>query len=908
VTSSGDGDASPQRTHPWADSPEAVLRALTTTPERGLSDREAAERLRRHGPNRLRRSQRRGVGRMLWDQFATPVVALLVAAAVVALAVGEVVEGVAIFAVVFINAGIGFVTERRAVRSMEALRELGHRAANVRREGSVRSVSAELLVPGDIVVLDAGDVLSADVRLLAASRLQADQSPLTGESLPTGKGAEPVSADAPLAERTCMLFKGTAVTRGAGEGVVVATGMETELGRISSLVEAAEPEATPLEKRLDRLARVLIGLTLAVATLVAVAMVSSGRGLYLAVEIALALAVATIPEGLPIVATVALARGMWRMARRNALVEQLAAVETLGSTTVLLADKTGTLTENRMTAVELRLDRGRVEIEGTGLETEGGFRLDGEPVAAADVPELFEALRIGVLCNNASLRSDPSGRREATGDPTEVALLVAGAKADLVREALLREQPEALELAFDPDTKRMATLHGADGPLLAAVKGAPEALLAGCATVRTAEGTRRLEASERAHWLALAEEMAAGGERVLALATAEAPSGRAFDFQGMVLLGLVGLFDPPREGVRTAIDACQAAGVRVAMVTGDHGATAWTIASAVGLIDPAPGDPISFVDGSTLPPLAVLSEPQRRELLLAPVVARATPRLKLDLIELHQHHGAVVAMTGDGVNDAPALKKADIGIAMGQRGTQVAREAADMVLQDDELETVVAAIAQGRAIYANIRKFVVYLMSCNVSEIIAVGLGAMAQGPLPILPLQILFLNLVTDVFPALALGVCEGSPALMREPPRDPREPVLTRGHWRSIFGLGGVIALSVLAALGLAVHWLGKPAREATSVAFMTLAMAQLWHVFTMRNRGSGWIRNEITRNPWVWAAVALCLLLIALAVGWPPLATVLSVVNPGRSGWMLAVGASFVPLLVGQLTLLRRFGRSF
>jgi Ca2+-transporting ATPase len=330
------------------------------------------------------------------------------------------------------------------------------------------------------------------------------------------------------------------------------------------------------------------------------------------------------------------------------------------------------------------------------------------------------------------------------------------------------------------------------------------------------------------------------------------------------------------------------------------------VASAVGLIDPAPGERISFVDGRDLPALETLSKAEARDLLAAPVIARATPRQKLELIELHQRSGEVVAMTGDGVNDAPALKKADIGIAMGLRGTQVAREAADMVLLDDELGTIVEAVAQGRAIFANLCKFVVYLMSCNVSEIFAVGLGAVAQGPLPLLPLQILFLNLVTDVFPALALGVCEGSPALMRERPRDPREPMLTQQHWRSIFGLGFVIAVSVLAALGLAVLWLDMPAREATTVSFLTLALAQLWHVFSMRNPRSGWVRNEVTRNPWVWGALALCLALLLVAVHWPPLARVLSTANPGVRGWGLALSLSFAPLVAGQLTLTRAAGR--
>jgi Ca2+-transporting ATPase len=848
--------------------------------------------------------RRRSGWRILWDQFASLIVALLAAAALVAFAFREVVEGLAIGAVVFINAAIGFVTERRAVRSMEALRELGHRETTVRREGSVRALPASLLVPGDIVVLEAGDVLTADLRLLSASRLQADESPLTGESMPVEKRAEPVARDAPLAERASLLFKGTALTRGSGEAVVVATGMATELGRISSLVEAAEPETTPLEKRLDRLARRLIGLTLAIAALVAVVVIASGRGPFFAVEIAIALAVATIPEGLPIVATLALARGMWRMARHDALVEQLNAVETLGSTTVILADKTGTLTENRMTLVEIRLAKGRIEVEGTGLETSGRFRIGDETIVPSERPALLEALRAGVLCNNATLERSPDGEARTTGDPTEVALLVAGAKGGLERGELLREWPEILELAFDPDTKRMATLHGRPDAPVAAVKGAPETVLPGCTSVRTAAGTEPLDAAERTRWLTLADEMAASGERVLALATARSGSASAFDFEQLVLLGLVGFFDPPRERVHAAIDACQDAGIRVAMVTGDHGATAWTVARAVGLIHAEPGAPPSFVDARELPPLESLSPARTRELLEAPVIARATPAQKLDLIGLHQRAGAVVAMTGDGVNDAPALKKADIGVAMGLRGTQVAREAADMVLRDDELGTIVTAVAQGRAIFANIRKFVVYLMSCNVSEILAVGLGVLAQGPLPILPLQILFLNLVTDVFPALALGVGEGSPALMRQAPRDPREAVLTRQHWRSIFVHGGVIATSVLAALALAVFQLEKPAAEATTVAFLTLAMAQLWHVFTMRHPQSGWIRNEITRNPWVWGALGLCLALLLAAVYWPPLAAILAVANPGAAGWATAVALSLVPWLAGQLSLLPRF----
>jgi Ca2+-transporting ATPase len=397
--------------------------------------------------------------------------------------------------------------------------------------------------------------------------------------------------------------------------------------------------------------------------------------------------------------------------------------------------------------------------------------------------------------------------------------------------------------------------------------------------------------------------MASRGQRVLALAKRSQRDPAAFRYEDLTLLGLVGLLDPPRAGVRRAIEACRAAGIRVVMVTGDHGGTAWHVAAATGLIEPSDGEPVSFLDARTVSSFERLDDREAREVLRTPIVARATPRQKLELLSLFQRHGAVVAMTGDGVNDAPALKKADIGVAMGQRGTQVAREAADVVLLDDELGTIVTAVAQGRAIFTNIRKFVLYLLSCNVSEIVAVAAVSLAQGPLPVLPLQILFLNLVTDVFPALALGVGEGSPALLLDPPRRADEPLLARRHWARIFVLGSIIALSVLGALALAVTVLGKSGREATTISFLTLALAQLWHVFSMREPGSAWWRNEITANPWIWGALLLCLALIGLAVYWPPLATVLAVADPGADGWGLGLGMSAIPLLAGQLGLARR-----
>ncbi len=884
---------------PWASSTAETLALLGVDPRRGLG--EAAVRARRavHGPNRLREVPPRSAWRILVDQLASLLVALLAVASGLAFAFGEPIEGLAIAAVIGLNTGVGFLTEHRAVRSMEALRALARMSATVRRGGRVRRLPAEELVPGDIVLVEGGDVLSADLRLIEASKLQADESTLTGESFPVAKRVAAVLAETPLAERSSMLFKGTAVTRGSGEGVVVATGMATELGRISALVAVAEPETTPLEKRLAALARRLIGLTLAIAAGVAAVGLLGGRPLLLMIEISIALAVAAVPEGLPIVATVALARGMWRMARRNALMERLSAVETLGSTSVILTDKTGTLTENRMSVVAARTADAEIAIGGSGVAIAGSFESGGAPIDVGQEPVLAEALRLGALCNNATLHVRPEdGHVEAVGDPTEVALLVAARKAGLERATLVARAPERAEIAFDPDLKLMATLHD-DGALFAAVKGAPEAVLERSTRVRTRRGDVELTTAERGRWLRWVDEMAGRGERVLAVATRTLPAPDAPPYADLTLLALFALLDPARERVADAIAACRDAGIRVVMVTGDHGTTAWTVARAVGLVDAGTDGALRPLDARGLGAIEKLSEEEIRAVLAAPVIARANPQQKLELIALHQRHGAVVAMTGDGVNDAPALKKADIGIAMGRRGTQVAKEAAAMVLQDDDFGSIVSAVAQGRAIFRNIRAFCLYLLSCNVSEILAVGAATLAQGPLPILPLQILFLNLVTDVFPALALGVGEGGRALMHEPPRDPKEPILTRGHWRAIVALGATIAAAVLAALALALAR-GMGERRATTVAFLTLAMAQLWHVFDMRDPASPWIRNEITRNPWVWGALGTCVGLLLVALELRPLAEVLSLETPGLEGWGIVLGMSALPLVVGQIVL--------
>lgn len=889
----------------WSLPLKSVLETLRVDSTQGLSSDEIDRRRSIYGANQLREAARTSGWRILWDQLASPIVALLVVATGVAIAFDEQLEAGAIAAVLVVNTLIGFSTERRALRAVEALRELGSRNATVRRSGGTRSVSATELVPGDIVLLEAGDVLTADLRIISASKLQADESTLTGESLAIDKSTTPTSVEAALPDRTSMLYSGTALTRGSGEGVVVEIGMATELGKISRLVAEAEPEQTPLKERLDRLGRRLIFLTLGIASLVAVTGVWAGRDLYVSIEIALALAIAAVPEGLPIVATVALARGMWRMARRNALVQKLSAVETLGSTTVLLVDKTGTLTENRMVVGEMALPDGHSARFDPHHQTGAVFLRDRAIVDLSSSSPLSNILRIAALCNNAEIIESKGGQEESLGDPTEIALLSAAKAAGQDRKSLLEASPEIREIAFDSESKRMATLHQDGGAILAAIKGAPEAILPDCTYIGSIDGdSRPFDSSDQGSWLDRASSMASSGQRVLAIAFKPLRDADDFSFHGMTLLGLIGLVDPPRSEVRSAIAACREAGIRTVMVTGDHGGTAWHIGRATGLIRADQSEAPTFLDARTLPNFMSLSIPDARRLLDSPIIARATPTQKLDLISLYQKQGDVVAMTGDGVNDAPALKKADIGVAMGMRGTQVAREAADMVLQDDDLRTITVAVSQGRSILSNIRKFVLYLLSCNLSEILAVAGALFAQIPLPLLPLQILFLNLVTDVFPALALGVGDGGSALMHRRPRKASESLVTRRNWIRILAMGGVMAAAVLGALILAQETLEKSPQQATTISFLTLALAQLWHVFSMREIGSGFLRNEITGNPWIWGALGLCLALIASSVLWTPLARTLSISHPGGNGCGLAILMSLIPLVVGQIELsLRR-----
>ncbi len=871
---------------PWSMPAAQVLDIHGVTVAHGLDDREAHARLQTLGPNQLRQQRPMSALSIVIHQLKSAIVLLLLAAALVSFLIGDIVAGVAIGAAIGLTVALGFFTELRAVRSMEALRRLGAQRARVRRSGDDTLVDAAHLVPGDIVVLEDGDRITADLRLVEASKLEADESALTGESVPVSKSAASIAVRAALADRHNMLYKGTTLTRGSGVGVVVATGMQTELGRIATLVEEAEDELTPLERRLEVLGRRLLWISLAAAAMTSVVGMIGGRSVALMIETGIALAVAAIPEGLPIVATVALARGMWRLAARHALIKRLAAVETLGATSVIVADKTGTLTANQMHVVSFEAADRSYTVSDT-------IQYNGAPIQLEDDSAAMSVIEVAVLCNNASLAGD-----RPIGDPLEVALLRLGAMAGMSRSNLVSRWPELREEAFDPDIKLMATVHADGDGVRVAVKGAPEVVLEASASCRGPGGISPLSDMQRHAALVRSEEMARSGLRVLALAAKSAASADVDVYAELVFIGLVGLADPPRRDVVAPIATCRRSGIQVVMATGDQPATATNIACAVGLMD-ATSRPAAIVHGDELASMASMSEERQRALRSVDVFARVTPEQKLDIIALHQAGGAVVAMTGDGVNDAPALRKADIGIAMGERGTDVARDAADMVLKDDSFDSIVAAIEQGRAIFTNIRRFIVYLLSCNLSEICIVAAAVLVGMPLPLLPLQILFLNLVNGVFPALALGFGEGDSQAMSRPPRTAGEPIVAGRHWAAIAAYAGLITVAVLGAMGLALAT-GVREEEATTVAFLTLGFAQLWHVFNIRERGSKLVANDIVRNPWIWGAMGLGIASLATAAFAPPLAQVLEVTPLAASSWSIVVGVSLLPLVIGQLIL--------
>lgn len=867
--------------------------------EEGLSSDEATQRKQKFGPNQLQEEASRSPWLILLDQFRSIVILILVVAAILAFATARFPEGMALVAVTLVNTAIGFFTELKARRSMEALRRLGRQQASVLRDGDRDRIDAEQLVPGDIVFLEEGELIPADIRLVEVEGLRVNEAALTGESVPVNKSIDAVDSNSVLHERTDMLYKGTSISEGWAMGVVTATAMNTELGRIAKLTAEAEEKTTPLQKRLDHLGRKLAWITLGIAALVGFAGLVAGRSTVLMVETAIALGVAAIPEGLPIVATIALARGMWLMARRNALVNQLTAVETLGATSIIFTDKTGTLTENRMRLVKAATPDKTYKLTGRSSHDNEDEPIEGQDPDAADEfreSDLQDILRIGALCANATLAGKNSS--ESSGDPTEIALLEAAAQKNLPREKLLADMAEVREVSFDPDTMMMATVHekgknGTNGGkgFYVAVKGAPRAVLEVCDHLDHGGERKRLDEEDRQHWSEQADDLAGEGLRLLGVADKKIADRDAEVYEHLRFVGLVALEDPVRDEAKEAVEQCQDAGIKVVMVTGDRPDTGRAIGEQVGLADKA-----QAIHGGELRYIEELTERERRRLDETSVFARVTPEQKLNLVKLLQNEGRITAMTGDGVNDTPALKQADIGVAMGQKGTDAAKQVADMVLRDDSFSTIVEAVRQGRIIYANIRKSVIFMLCTNIAEVVAVAVASLVHLPIPLRPLQILYLNVLTDVLPALALGVGLGGSDVMKRLPRSADEAVLTSHHWRNIAGWSGVVSMIVLAALLFALYFLGFTEKRAVTVSFLTLAFAKLWFVLNLRDRGTSIWKNDVIGNRWIWAAWALCLVLLFVAVYWPPLATLLHTVSPGYSGWSVVLSLSLLPVLLG------------
>ena len=854
----------PSRYHAWT--VDEVLTALQTG-RRGLTEAEASRRLAQYGLNRLEPSTPVSAWRILGHQFRGVVVLLLVAAAAISLFLGDRIEALAIGVVLCVNAVIGFSTELRARRTMEALLQIDSSRASVTRDGVLRNVGTERVVPGDIISLNPGERVPADARLLDAVELDTDEAALTGESLPVSKQADvPLRDETPLAERTTMVYKSTIVTAGTAKGIVVATGAATEIGRVGLLAAAIDEKPTPLEIRLDVLGRRLAWVAIALAAAVAGVSAAQGASVGLVLKTGIALAVAAVPEALPAVATIALAVGMRRMARRRALVRRLPAVEALGSTTVVCTDKTRTLTTGQMTLV-------RLWTSGAAF-----------PLVFTDA-RARHALEVAVLASQPQPVASDGTR---SGDPVDRAILTIAGRLGLDRAQLIARQPQVGLIPFTSTRKLTASFHRIGHRLVVYVKGAPGRVIE-MADSMTIDGTvLPLDADGRHELIALNETMARDGLRVLAVAMAPAKSS-AWPPERLTFIGLLGFADPPAAGVKETIARLRRAGLRTLMLTGDQLATASAVGRELHLVD----------DGHQILDARRLETLQEHELdaTLGGVAgfSRVTPEHKLMLVTGLQARGEVVAMLGDGVNDAPALRQADVGVAMGLRGTDVAKEAAAIVLRDDRFETVAAAVEEGRVIVDNIRKFVFYLFSCNVAEVLVLFVAGLTGLPVPLLPLQILWLNLVTDTFPALALALEPGDSNVMNRPPRDPHEAFLSRGPLLRIACYGLLITASTLVAY---VWTLDAPEAKSRTVAFMTLALAQILHLGNARSKEAVLQPARAIANPFAVAAVALSGGLQILAATYDPLVSLLRLTRLEPSDWVIVAAAAGAPAVVGQM----------
>ena len=848
---------------PFAIPIDKVVASLDSHSQLGLDREVIHQRLNKYDTNEIPQYAPKKRWRILVDQLLNPILYILIAASILAFIFNDILEGIAIIIVILISAGIGFFMELQAVRSLEALRKMGQSKIFVTRSGKSEQIKAFEVVPGDIIMLRTGDMVPADARLILVDNLLVKESALTGESAPVIKQTGILPKHTPITDQYNMVFRGTMVIAGSGKAIVTATAKHTQLGHIQQLGIEAVEERTPLEKKLNQLSKWLIWLTLFFAITVIVAGYIRGNDFLLMVETGVALAVAAIPEGLPIVATIALAQGMLRLSKRQVIIKELEAVQTLGATDIICTDKTGTLTEDRMKVHALLYGNESVDIAYTA---EISSSIKENPV--------FETIiRASILCNNADTNAN-----DAQGDSIEMALLEFAKYLGYDPLSIKGDNPEVLELPFEAARKFMATAHNHGEHIHVYAKGAFESLITHCDFMMNDTGI--ISFDTKSEW----QE------------TQKIPTSKTI-MDGLTFLGIIGFLDPARKDVKATIDIYKKAGIKVVMVTGDHPGTSKKIAQEVGLLEMnASPDKVLIAKD-----LFIVKNPNTtvmKRLLNATVFARVTPEQKLDLVKLYQNNNHIVGMIGDGINDVPALKKADIGIAMGIRGTEAAREAADVILKNDEFTAIELAIRQGRVIFENIRQFVVYLLSCNLAEILSVGVAASLNFPSPLLPMQILFLNLITDVFPSLALGLGKGEIDIMERPPKNPKSPIINKRDWYTIILYGLCISLAVLGIVAYSHLVLELTSETINNMAFYTLVMAQLFNVFNLpRHTESFWI-NEVTTNIWVWGAIVLSLVITFGVYLITPVAKVLSLEPISMQQLILVVLFAMGSLVLAQL----------
>lgn len=894
-------------------SPEETLRSFATDPEKGLSASIVAARRGEYGRNELKEKRRQTVWEMFFTQFREFLILLLLGAALISLLLGEVTDAAVIFLIVFINAIFGVVQEFKAEKALEALQILSAPKAKVWREGTVAEVPAAELVPGDLILLEAGDFVPADARLLETAEFKTDESALTGESVPVEKDAGDLpQGPKPLAERKNMIYMGTIAVAGRARALVTATGMETEIGRIAGMIQEAKVEMTPLQKKLKVFGRQLGLLVILVCIGIFVMGVVRGHEAFGMFLTAVTLAVAAVPEGLPAIVTIVLALGVQRMAARNAIIRRLSAVEALGAATVICTDKTGTLTQNQMTVQAAVVDGAAYTVTGDGAGDKGGFLQEGTAVDPLKVTRLGMLLLTGLLCNDA--RSAGEGKdRKAVGDPTEVALLTAAAKAGLggdaqARAKLTAELPRVKEYPFNSTRKRMSTIHRGKLPfsipglpaegLWVFTKGAPDVLLKKCRRFLGQNGVEELTPAESERFAGLNRELAGKALRVLGLAFRpfqEGETGGVADVEsGLIFLGFMGMIDPPRVEARSAIELCRKAGIKIKMITGDHRDTAVAIAAELGLISHArAGEEDRVITGEELDRLS--PEELVRKVGELVVFARVSPAHKVQILEALKAKGEIVAMTGDGVNDAPALKKADIGTAMGRTGTDVAKQASDMVLADDNFATIVRAVQEGRIIYENIKKAIYFLLSCNLGEVVTILSAVLLGWPVPLFPIQVLWVNLVTDSFPALALGVDPPEKGIMNRPPRSPKEGIFAPGVRSTLAAFGLFIALITLVAFSIGRQ---ESVLKGQSMAFITLSLCQLVHVLNFRSLQESLFKRGLLGNKPLLLGILAAALLQAAVIILPFLREIFRIVELTAADWWHIIGLVLSPLVFGEL----------